>query len=318
MDPEKRQYYDEAFAEVFTNRKIIESLLRDFVNENWIDLIDFSTMEVEKSVFKGIRDNKRESDILLKFNGKLLIFILLEFQSKPDAMLLRLLEYLTRIYRKQYKEMKQLHPVVPIVIYNGKALWKEKNSFSASMVDLPDEIKKYLPDFKYILIDIASYDDALLEDLKDAVSYFFLLDKTDLTSREQASDRILGLLGTLRDFDPEIFTLLGSYISGLLKHRSLEINEINDYLTDRRNGMLAQSIEDLYEEGKAEGLQVGREEGHLTAKVETLLRLIEKKFSLSTDEKQLISASKDAAVIDEALDVILFASNIEEVLILFK
>lgn len=67
MDTKDRKFYDEAFAEVFTNRSIIQSLLEDFVHEKWVKLIDFSSLEIEKSVFKGISDSKRESDILLKF-----------------------------------------------------------------------------------------------------------------------------------------------------------------------------------------------------------------------------------------------------------
>ncbi len=49
-----------------------------------------------------------------------MIFLLLEFQSKPESMILRLFEYLSRIYKKQYIELKSLFPVIPIVIYNGK------------------------------------------------------------------------------------------------------------------------------------------------------------------------------------------------------
>ena len=60
----------EAFTEVFSNRKIIESLLRDFVGEPWVSQIDFTTMSIRKSVFKGIRKVKRESDLLMTFQRK--------------------------------------------------------------------------------------------------------------------------------------------------------------------------------------------------------------------------------------------------------
>ena len=41
-------------TEVFSNRKIIESLLRDFVAEPWVNLINFDTMTIRKSIFKSI------------------------------------------------------------------------------------------------------------------------------------------------------------------------------------------------------------------------------------------------------------------------
>ena len=69
-NPQNRKFYDEAFTEIFSNRKIIESLLRDFVGEPWVSQIDFNTMSIRKSVFKGIRKVKRESDLLITFQLK--------------------------------------------------------------------------------------------------------------------------------------------------------------------------------------------------------------------------------------------------------
>ena len=116
-----------------------------------------------------------------------------------------------------------MYPVIPIIIYNGKEKWKEKTEFANHFIVYTDEIKKYIPNFKYILIDITRFGDELLENLKDAVSYFFLLDK--------AGFRIIGFLKELREKDPEIFNLLGRYISGLLKYKGVEINTINDYFS---------------------------------------------------------------------------------------
>ena len=268
MNEEKdRKFYDEAFMEIFSNRKIVQSLLEDFVKEQWVELIDFSSMNAEKSVFKGISDSKRESDLLIKFRlkkkkpEKLYIFILLEFQSKAEPMMLRLLEYLSRIYKKQKAEGKTLYPVVPVVIYNGSEKWKEKNSLIEQFSLSSKEINRYIPDFKYILIDIARFGDELLINLKDAVSYFFLLDKTDIRKKDKAVKRIVGILRELRKEDSEIFKLLGRYISELLKYKGVEIDTINDYIDDRGESMLAQSIDELKEEGLKQGIERGIEQG---------------------------------------------------------
>ncbi|MDA3809518.1 MAG: Rpn family recombination-promoting nuclease/putative transposase [Spirochaetaceae bacterium] len=316
MNRKDRKFFDEAFAEVFTNRKIIESLLRDFVKEKWVNMIDFSTLEVEKSVFKGISDSKRESDILLKFDlennnpAELFIFILLEFQSKPEAMILRLFEYLSRIYKKQYIELKSLFPVIPIVIYNGKERWNEKSCFVENLSVCTDEMKKYIPDFKYILIDIARFDEDLLDNLKDSVSYFFLLDKTDLGKREEASLRIIGILKELQSTDLEIFTLLGRYITELLDYKRVEINSINSYINDRGESMLAQSLDDLYEDGIEKGLEKGKQE--------SLILLLEKKFGLNDADKQLILSNDNPDNLNDALEIILFASTKDEILDVFN
>ena len=269
--------------EIFSNRKIVQSLLEDFVKEQWVELIDFSSMKAEKSVFKGISDSKRESDLLIKFRlkkkkpEKLYIFILLEFQSKAEPMMLRLLEYLSRIYKKQKAEGKTLYPVVPVVIYNGSEKWKEKNSLIEQFSLSSKEINRYIPDFKYILIDIARFGDELLINLKDAVSYFFLLDKTDIRKKDKAVKRIIGILRELRKEDSEIFKLLGRYISELLKYKGVEIDTINDYIDDRGESMLAQSIDELKEEGLKQGIEQERsmqEELRKQEKLETIRKML--------------------------------------------
>jgi len=276
-----RKFYDEAFMEVFTNKKIVKSLLEDFIKEQWVDLIDFSSMKATKSVFKGIDDSKKESDLLLKFELKkgkpnnLYIFILLEFQSKAEPMILRLFEYLSRIYKKQKSELNFLNPVIPIVIYNGGSVWKEKTEFIKHFPPLPNDIQKYIPKFRYILIDIARFSDESLLKLKDAVSFFFLLDKTDIKKKDIASTRIINILKELRDEDPEIFKLLGRYISGLLRYKGVEINTINDYIDERGESMLAQSLDELKEEGRVEGLVEGRVEGRVEEKITTAKKMLD-------------------------------------------
>ncbi len=320
MRNKDRKYYDEAFMEVFTNRKIIKSLLVDFIHEDWVELIDFSTMETKKSVFKGIDDSKRESDLLLKFTLKkrvpenLYIFILLEFQSTVKSMILRILEYLSRIYKTQNSDLKTLFPVVPIVIYNGSDKWREKTRFIDHFHIYSGDINKYIPGFEYILIDIARFNDDLLLQLKDSVSYFFLLDKTDIHKREKASKRIIGVLSKLKESDPEIFNLLGRYISGLLEFKGVEINQINEYIDSRGESMLAQSLDELYEDGISKGI----ERGKLVDKQETLIRQLDIKFGLSDKNRQLIFSENNAENLDDALDIILFAKTAHEVLSVFK
>ena len=316
-DEKDRRYYDEAFMEIFSNRKIVKSLFEDFVKEQWVELIDFSSMEATKSVFKGINDSKKESDLLLKFNlvkkkpEKIYIFILMEFQSTAEPMILRLLEYLVRIYKRQKEEVKtqclaSLFPVVPLVIYNGKEKWSEKNTFIEHFSLSSDDIRKYIPDFKYILIDIARFGDELLESLKDAISYFFLLDKTDIRRKDKAAIRIIGILRDLRKKDPEIFKLLGRYISGLLKYKGVEIDTINDYIDDRGESMLAQSIDELKEECRVEG--------ELEDKHNVLIRLLELKYGLSDEEKNQILSVSDFKKLDAALDAIVLSADKENVL----
>lgn len=82
--------------------------------------------------------------------------------------------------------------------------------------------------------------------------------------------------------------------------------------------MLAQSLEELYEEGRVKGLEQGIEQSNETTKRDIFLRQFEIKFYISEADRQLVLSSEDIKVIDEALDRIIFATTAEEVLSLFR
>ena len=144
-----------------------------------------------------------------------------------------MLEYLTRIYKSQIKDCGIFFPVIPIVIYNGRSSWSEPQRFSESFAFITPELIKYIPDYKYILIDERRFSDRLLKKLKNAVAYFFLLDKTDLKQRGKAENRIISILQELRKNDTELFELLGKYIAGLIEYRRVELSGINCYSKKR-------------------------------------------------------------------------------------
>ena len=146
------------------------------------------------------------------------------------------------------------------MIYNGDDNWTEKRSLLDHFAFYNDELLKYIPVFEYILIDIARFDDKLLEKLKGAASTFFLLDKTDLTQRVESGKRIVGILKELIHSNAEIYNLLGRYISELLQYKGIEIPVINEYINDRGESMLAQSMDKLYEQGIEQGIDQGIEQ----------------------------------------------------------
>jgi predicted transposase YdaD len=71
------------------------------------------------------------------------------------------------------------------------------------------------------------------------------------------------------------------------------------------------------QEGRQEGIQEGRQEGRLEGKRIALMTLINRKFALSAEEKGLIDSVQDPAMLDQAMEAILFAQDKSEVLSLF-
>ena len=65
----------------------------------------------------------------------------------------------------------------------------------------------------------------------------------------------MGILKKLIRSNPEIYNLLGKYISELLYYKGIEIPVINEYINDRGESMLAQSMDKLYEQGIEQGIE---------------------------------------------------------------
>ncbi len=316
-----RNYKDTGLTELFRHPAFINSLLTEIVAEPWVNLIDFSTMKIEDGVHKDIAEPALFSDLIVSFsctkkseNIGLSIYLLIEFQSSPEPMSLRLLEYLARVYRKQThgkNRYSPLHPVVPIVIYNGERPWKEDPCFIKRFTNLPMSLVPYIPDFRYFLLDEGRFDPILLSQLKGAAAAFIQLDTISEPEKvDEASATIISILHQLWKREPEAATLLSKYIEGLLAHRGIDSPAVTEYINGRRRPMFAERLDRALDNKWKEGVL----EGAIQEKQMVLLRLLSRKFEISDADRIIVNSCKNPDKLDAALDVILFASEKSDVI----
>lgn len=331
-------YYDHGLTELFRHPSFIRSLVTEIIAEPWVKLLDLNSMRVEDGVHKEIAEPSRFSDLVISFSCTsqseyegFSIYLLIEFQSSREPMSLRLLEYLSRVYRRQVKtgtsRYGPLHPVVPIVIYNGEAPWKENTAFLSRFLRLPPSLKPYIPDFRYFLLDEGRFNPQLLSRLKGASAAFIKLDTIDKPEKtEEAARKIISILKQLWKREPEAAKLLSKYVEGLLAHRGIDNPAVSEYINNRRRPMFAQRLDRALdnkwkeglkqgiEKGIAEGKREGVREGTIREKQTVLLRLLSRKFELVPPDKELVTACENPEKLDAALDVILFAAEKDAVL----
>jgi hypothetical protein len=333
----EKNFYDRGMVELFRHPSFVKSLLTDIIREEWVSSLDLSSIRIEDGVHKEIGKPNRFNDLLVSFEALesggpgLSIYLLIEFQHGNDPISLRLLEYLSRVYRRQHVKgsdrLRPLHPVVPIVIYNGNTPWREEPCLLSRFPNLPESLRPYIPGFCYFLLDESRYDDQQLSRLKGAVGAFIRLDRVgNLEATEAAAKTIIGILNEMSRQDTEVTDLLSKYIEGLLSYRGIENRQVTKYIKERRMPMLAQELDRVLKkkwnegvaqgktQGRKKGLQEGRQEGKQEGKQETLLYQLEKKFSLTEDDAATVCTCTDLEKLDNALDVILFASEKQVVL----
>jgi Putative transposase, YhgA-like len=155
--------------------------VRDVLNivaPQFVDLIDFNRMMAQPADFIARDFRHLEADVVLRApirqsRGKreVLIYILIEHQSEPDRLMpLRLLDYLTQIYKSQGREWARDHesfsefrlqPVLPIVLYTGEQSWPAVGSL-CDLMDLGDQFAAVTPAFTPLFFNLPAISDESL------------------------------------------------------------------------------------------------------------------------------------------------------------
>lgn len=159
----------------------VRDLLR-MLEPRYVDLIDFEHMKAEPADFVGRDFRHLESDLVLRAPARLkggisrreiLIYLLIEHQSVPDRLMsLRLLEYVTLLYKAQYRSWTQEHskrsefklqPVLPIVLYTGERSWPAVGTLT-ELMELGEQFESVTPTFTPLFLNLPKLDKSALEE----------------------------------------------------------------------------------------------------------------------------------------------------------
>ena len=155
--------HDSGYKKLFSNRTIFRQLIETFITEAWVKELDFTECETLDKSFITDHYKETESDLIykLKLHRKTVyIYVLLEFQSKVDRfMVLRVLFYILSFYMDytaNYKRIKKLPAIFPIVLYNGKRKWSAPTKIS-DLIAAEPPLGDYAIDFQYLLLNERAY-----------------------------------------------------------------------------------------------------------------------------------------------------------------
>ena len=200
-------------------------------------------------------------------------FVVLGIESQQHihyAMPLRHMVYDAMSYLKEYKEITRkykkdtqkkktedeflskmrkedrLHSVITLTVYYGEKQWDGPYCLKDMIVEMPEEIAAIFSDYKMNLLEV-----------RDSAKYVF--NNADVQSvfeitRETFAghfDKIREKYGT-KELGADLLTAIGQMTGSKELIRMSRNMEVNNMCT---------ALEKLKEEGKLEGIEVGREEG---------------------------------------------------------
>ena len=199
--------HDAGYKRLFSHPGLVEELLRGFLDGDWIDQLDFSSLEKVVNSFVSDDLRERHSDLIwrVRFKGEegdwVYIYLLLEFQSTSDPfMAVRLLTYVGLlleeiIQRESLKPGDRLPAVLPLVLYNGKGRWRGPLRLEDLFAPVPRALRRYLPRLTYRLLDERRLDLDLPELQRNQTAALFRIEINEapeaLPGLSQALDGLL-------------------------------------------------------------------------------------------------------------------------------
>jgi len=289
--------HDGGYKTLFANKRMVEDLLRGFVDEPWIDELDFSTLKRCEGSYVAETHQPFEQDMVWRVRWRpfrdgtdpavgpgLYVYLLLEFQSRIDKLMaLRMLNYLSLLYLDLVKQGEltdsgKLPPVLPIVLYNGPRRWSAPREVGELIEEVPGGLTAYRPSLKYLLLDEGEQTEAGRELSGNLAAALFRLEHT------RDAGEVGGIVGSLAEWldpqkDRDLRQAFRTWVTKVLSETKFPVDassleELRDMLRER----VLEWTREWRDEGRREGRQEGRLEGRLEGEQRVLVRQLELKF----------------------------------------
>lgn len=283
--------HDKFFKETFSDIETAKDFIHHYTPEEIRNIINLEHLTLEKDSFIEKELEELHSDLLFKTRIKDkegYIYFLFEHKSYlSDKIALQLLKYMIKIWeRKINKEKANMLPlIIPLVIYHGESEWNvelQLGKLIEGWDELDDRIKQYIPDYHYFLYDLSPYS---AEEIKGGAILQIMLGilKAIFTEdTEEIQDEIRKAIRALRELERQdkaiehLETIIRYIISARQDLTIERFYEAVKEVSSEGSEIVMTIAEQLFKEGKKEGLLEGMEKGMEKGKQEGILEGIEK------------------------------------------
>jgi predicted transposase YdaD len=282
---EASRAHDASYKHLFSHPEMVASLIQDFVPEEWVRELDFSTLERQNGSYVSDDLRERHDDIVWRVRCRdewFYIYLLIEFQSGVDPwMAVRVMAYVGLLYQEMIRSGQfktgGLPPVFPLVLYNGRKAWTARLDVAELIAPVSSALARYRPSLRYFLLDEGRvHEEALDED--SLAAQLMRMERSE--GPEGLREAINALRKKLKE--PKYRLLNRAFVVwtiNLLRNRRLtrEILPVVNNL-EELDTMLAERIGEWTEEWKREGMLAGLQEGRMEGRSAILSRLLVKRF----------------------------------------
>ena len=293
---DKEQFADLFNAVLFQGRQLIKA----------DELEDVDTEESTVLEHKEYAESIKASRDVIKIQKKSSVFgvqfVLLGLENQEHihyAMPMRVMGYDYGTYKKQYdsnakkyktadgmdedeflsrmKKTDKFFPVITIVVYYGEKPWDGAKTLH-EMLNIPDEIKPYVNDYKMLLVE-ARENNLQLHNINNKDLFYLLkiiLDKN--ISKSEAKDKVIEYSRQNKTDRTVVMTVAGA------TNTKIDYNALG-----KGDEAMCTLFEEIAKESRAEGEAKGKAEGRVEGKLEGEAKgIVEAGFDFGLPENDIL------------------------------
>jgi predicted transposase/invertase (TIGR01784 family) len=261
-----------------------------------------------------------EADMLFSLrvaDGPGYVHVLFEHQSSPDAMmLLRLLSYMVRVWRRHTREQgpsDKLPVIIPMVLFHGPAGWHGPTDFRSLVAAQDDAFSLYTPRFACLLFDLSS---PRVAELAGNALVRIIGDLLASHGRPDFRERLARAYATLHELIhapgfSRYFEIIFRYI---LKVHDLPKEELLSLAAGSMHREMKEMVMTTYQRLIDEGKELGLVEGEEQASRRIAARLIARRFGASEPSFHLYLERLNAARLEELSEKVLEVAGLDELM----
>lgn len=317
--------HDNIFKRAFSVPANAAGELRSILPGALCSRLDLASLALEPASFVDEEMAQRHVDLLFSATiegRRSFVYFLFEHQSSPDPLMpWRVLTYQQRIWAAWLRDdpaRRMLPPIVTIVVHHGEHGWTAPRRFH-ELVDGLDEVPElwsFVPNFDFLIDDLAMVDDGALQRrplapfpkialwlLRDGKSLDEFL--THLVAWAAELERLVRDGGAGDDYVTVvryIWRVVGDGPAQIVRQRILD-------LAPTFGGAMPSYDERLIETGIQQGIQQGRREGIRHA----LRAVVRARFGEIADTVEARIAAASAEELQRWLERVVGAERIEDV-----
>lgn len=319
--------HDKFFKETFGKVEVAKDFLNNYLPDSIMRIVEIDTLEPQKDSFINKKLQEVFSDMLFRVNinnREGYIYFLFEHKSYTSKNIsFQLLKYMLEIWEsKMNKErIEELPIIIPLVIYHGKSRWNISTNLGELIngyKELPKDVRKYIPDYEYLLYDISGYTD---EEIKGGViNKIVMTTLRDIQTKDiegviESIYKMIEYLIELEDKQTgiEYFETLMKYIFNarvdLTKEAIIKVMDKIESTYPEGSDLVMTLAEKFREEGKEKGIEIGE----VKSLIKTTIRLLTKKFGVLPDKTKEKISKLDADTLEIIIVEIFEYKSLDEI-----